>query len=117
MSKNKVKYDSDDALDENEISAEEYVKNLTLDDYLNNKKTRDILIDEQQYQYDINLRNKISRLYYDLNCQFNDIIFLRNDPDNIGGDAFADFVYNFISTKHNLNIFQKDPEWTVTLFK
>lgn len=118
MSKKKTNYESDEVYNEDDITIEEYVNNLTVDDYLNNIKTRNILIDEQQYQYDMNLRDKIAKLYYDLNLQFNDHnFFLRHDQNNTGGDSFADFIYNLINKKHNIQIFQKDPEWTITLFK
>ena len=118
MSKKKTKYDSDEAYGGYDISVEEYVKNQTEDDYLSNEKTRNILIDENQYQYDMNLRHRIAKLYYDLNLQYNDHnLFLRHDQNNEGGDSFADFIYNLINTKYNLHIFQKDPEWTITLFK
>ena len=99
------------------LSPEDFVNSLSLDDYLNNKKTKNILLNEHQYQYDNVLRYKISKLYSLLNQQFNDhLLFLSKEQDNIGGDNFADFVYNFIQTKYHLNIFKNEPKWTVTLF-
>ena len=119
MSKKNIQNDIINGIEnsDNNISSEDFVKSLTLDDYLNNQKTKDILLDEHQYQYDNVLRYKISKLYSQLNKQFNDHrLFLSKDQENIGGDCFADFVYNFLQTKYHLNIFKNEPKWTVTLF-
>ena len=95
----KKQIESDEENTDN-ITSEEFVRNLTLDDYIKNEKTHKILLDEHQYQYDTYIRPKICKLYYDLNCQFQDHkLFLNKDPSNIGGDSFADFIFNFINTK------------------
>lgn len=117
MSKSTKNYNSEDDFELDEQTKDQFVQNLTIDDYINNEKTRTIMLDEHQYQFDINLRHKIAYLYYQLNSQFHDHkLFLKNDPNNTGGDRFADFVFNLINIKYHINIFHKDPDWTISLF-
>lgn len=118
MSKAK-KYDSDEYFDNFEsMTIEDYLKTLPLDDFLNNEKTYNILLDEDRYNYDRELRHKISKLYSDFNNQYSHThFFLTKDLENTGGDGFADFIYNFLNPKYNLNIFYKDPELAESLFK
>ena len=117
MSKSTKNYNSEDDFELDEQTKDQFVQNLTINDYINNEKTRTIMLDEHQYQFDINLRHKIAHLYYQLNSQFHDHnLFLKNDPNNTGGDRFADFVFNLINIKYHINIFHKDPDWTISLF-
>ena len=51
MSKNKKQYESEDDFDFEEQTKDDFVNSLTINDYINNKKTHDILIEIAEQPY------------------------------------------------------------------
>lgn len=103
--------------EEEEFNPVDYLKTLTLEDFLNNEKTKNIILEEHQYNFDKNLKPKIEYLYKNYNTSFRDEELFSSDWDNKLAESFSHLVSNFISLKPDLNIFYENPELANDLIK
>ena len=105
-----------DSEDEN-IDPVDYLKSLDLEDFLNNKTTKDILIIEHYNNFQSKLKPTLKNIYETYNLSFRDNLLFGKDWDNEDGEAFSELMYNYISTKYDLSIFYDSPELAKDLFK
>ena len=54
----------------------DYLKTLSLEDFLNNEKTKNIILEDNQYNFDKILKHKIEHLYKNYNTSFRDNNYL-----------------------------------------
>ena len=100
-----------------EFDPVDYLKTLPLEDFLNNENTKNILLEDNQYNFDKILKHKIEYLYKKYNTGFRDNNLFGKDWNNQSAESFSHLISNFISLKPNLNIFYENPELASDLFK
>jgi len=107
---------SDSEYDEN-ITMEDIVKDITEEEFLNNKDTREILDTEHYFEYDTYMSKKIERIfdaYYDqFNCKE---VFSSRDAKYCSL-AFSSLVYNYIVKEYDFKLFIDCPELAAPIFK
>ena len=112
-----MSYDSDYESD-NEISALDYLKSLDLEDFLNCKKTHDIMVDEHFFKYEKILEPRLIDIYEKFNEQHQDISCLfGKDLDATMSHAFASMIYDHIAINYDVSIFYDCPELASCLIK
>ena len=96
---------------EEEISFEDYVKELKEEDFLNYPRTRDYIIDQHFLDFDYKPREAIINLYnqlYDLaERYFPGVLAL--DRNMEGGSSLAVLIYNNINVKVDVKTFHECP--------
>tara|TARA_B100001063_G_C16758326_1_gene554437 strand:+ start:908 stop:1237 length:330 start_codon:yes stop_codon:yes gene_type:complete len=99
----------DDFSDDN-MTPEEYLKNLDLQDFLNCHETKEILESENYYDFELIIKPALERLFQKYAKNFNCDFFLKNDPDGKkNSDIFSEIIFDNMSDKFDLNIFYDCP--------
>lgn len=94
-----------------DIDPSEYLRKLSLDDFIACEKTRNILIDEHYNKLEYYLEEKLINIYESYNKQYQDASCLfKHDLYAIDSHAFASMIYNFISIKYDLELFYECPQ-------
>lgn len=97
--------------EQEEITPEEYLRSLNIEDFMTCESTKNILIEEHYNKFDRFLEKRLIDIYEKYNEQYQDVNCLfKNDLDAIDSHAFASMIYNFISLDVDLNIFYDCPE-------
>uniref|UniRef100_A0A6C0KAR3 Uncharacterized protein n=1 Tax=viral metagenome TaxID=1070528 RepID=A0A6C0KAR3_9ZZZZ len=114
----KPKYVDDTIADvEDNRTMEEIVRDVSLEEFLNCKETREILVTEAYWKFEAKTKHKLAKIYEDYNTAFgNDTIFTK-DWKNELGDLIADIIYDHTSDNFDLNIFYACPELAEPVFK
>ena len=106
-----------DIEDYEEISKEEIIKMITVEEFLENKKTREILEEEHFFKYEIELEKKIENIFDDFYNEFNSNKFLSSREAKYCGLAFSSLVYNHIDKNYDIAIFRDCPELANSIIK
>ena len=98
-------------IESDEVDDVEYLKKISLDDFLGCESTRTILIEEHYNKFEKYLEKILINLYEKYNIQYQDASCLfKNDLDAIDSHAFASMIYSFISVDYDLELFYQCPE-------
>ena len=104
--------------DEEIMTPEEYLKNLDLEDFLNNKQTREILEQECYNDFDRYLKPKLVALFEKYASRYSCNDFLKNDPEGTkNSDIFSEMVYDNISRNYDKTMFHDCPSLAKSLLK
>tara|TARA_B100001027_G_C16228525_1_gene313388 strand:- start:278 stop:607 length:330 start_codon:yes stop_codon:yes gene_type:complete len=104
--------------DDETITLEEYLKNLKLEDFLNNTDTREILEQECYYDFEKFLKPKLIALFEKYANRYSCKDFLKNDLDGTkNSDIFSEMVYDNILRNYDKTIFQDCPSLAKSLLK
>ena len=104
--------------DEEIMTPEEYLKNLDLEDFLNNKETREILEQDCYNDFDRYLKPKLLRLFEKYASRYSCKDFLKNDPEGTkNSDIFSEMIYDNISRNYDKTIFHDCPSLAKSLLK
>lgn len=112
--------DSDDIdnYSETEITKEEYLKSLDVQDFLNCKTTRDILRDEHYFSFEMSLKTKLEQLFEKYANYYSCKDFLWDDVEGKNNsDLFSEIVYDNIVKNFDLSIFYENTDLAKDLFK
>ena len=114
----KPKYVDDTIVqDEDNRTMEEIVKEVSLEEFLQCKDTKEILANEAYWKFESKTKHKIAKIYSEFNNAFgNDVIF-KKDWRNELGELIADIVYDHTADKFDLSIFHQCPELAAPVFK
>lgn len=105
-------------IDNEWVTPEEYLKNLDLEDFLNNKETYEILEQECYNDFDRYLKQKLVSLFEKYSNRYSCKDFLKNDPDGTkNSDIFSEMVYDNISRNYDKTIFHDCPSLAKSLLK
>ena len=100
------------------MTPEEYLKNLDLEDFLNNEETREILEQECYNDFDKYLKQKLVSLFEKYSSRYSCKDFLKNDPTGRkNSDIFSEMVYDNISRNYDKTIFYDCPSLAKSLLK
>jgi len=102
----------DDTIQEKEISFEDYIKTLTLEDFLNYPKTCRYLVDQHALDFDYLPREAIVRCYKRMKTNA-DAYFpgiLGKDYKVEEGNSLAYLIFNNINLKADITDFHECPE-------
>ena len=92
------------------LTKEAYLKNLDVQDFLNCDETRKILDENNYFDFELNIKPILVRLFERYAKNYNCDIFLNNDPEGIkNSDIFSEIVYDNMSCKDDLSIFYECP--------
>ena len=101
-----------------EFNPVEFLKSLSVDDFLSCKETKDILIAEHFWKFEKELKPILVDLYCEYNSQFIDSNCLfGKDPNMLYADYFAELIYEHIDKEYVLSIFYYNPELAEPLFE
>lgn len=104
--------------DDEMITPEEYLKNLSIEDFLNCDDTREILEQECYNDFEQYLKPKLVALFEKYASRYNCRDFLKNDPEGIkNSDIFSEIVYDNISRNYDKTIFHDCPSLAKKLLK
>ena len=104
--------------DEEIMTPEEYLKNLDLEDFLNNKETREILEQECYNDFELCFKPKLVALFEKYANRYSCFDFLKNDPEGTkNSDIFSEMVYDNISRNYDKTIFYDSPSLAKSLLK
>ena len=104
--------------DEEIMTPEEYLKNLDLEDFLNNKQTREILEQECYNDFELCFKPKLVALFEKYASRYSCFDFLKNDPEGTkNSDIFSEMVYDNISRNYDKTIFYDCPSLAKSLLK
>ena len=114
----KPKYVDDTIVEEEDNrTMEDIVKEVSLEEFLNCKPTREILQNEAYWKFEKNTKAKLARIYeYYYNLFGNKVIF-KKDWNNELGDLIADICYEFTADNYDITIFHHCPELAAPVFK
>jgi hypothetical protein len=110
---NEIIYNESD----NEFTPIDYLKSLDLEHFLNCLSTKEILLENHEYNYESILENKLKQIYSRYNIAFRDESLFSKDYENNQQNSFAFLIYNFIAVKYDLNIFYDNHHLAKDLFK
>ncbi len=97
--------------EQEEITPEEYLRKLKVEDFMNCESTKNILIEEHYNKFNRFLEKRLIDIYERYTEQYQDVHCLfKNDLDAIDSHAFASMIYNFIALNLDLSIFYDCPE-------
>jgi hypothetical protein len=101
-----------------EFNPVEFLKSLSVDNFLSCKETKDILIAEHFWKFEKELKPILVDLYCEYNSQFIDSNCLfGKDPNMLYADYFAELIYEHIDKEYDLSIFYYNPELAEPLFE
>ena len=97
-------------IESEEVDDIEYLKKLSIDDFMACESTRNILIEEHYFKFESRLEERLINIYETFNKQYQDATCLfKNDLDAIDSHAFASMIYNFIAVEYDLDLFYECP--------
>ena len=100
------------------MTPEDYLKNLDLEDFLNNKETRGILDQESYNDFERYLKPKLVALFEKYASRYSCKDFLKNDPEGTkNSDLFSEIIYDNMSKNYDKTIFYDCPSLAKSLFK
>ena len=103
--------------DYEDISKEEIIKTVTIEEFLENDKTREILEQEHFFKYEIEMEKKIENIFDDFYNEFNSNILLSTNDAKYCGLAFSSLVYNHINKNYDTSIFLDCPDLANSIIK
>ncbi len=114
----KPKYVDDTVVDiEDNRTMEDLVKEVPLEEFLECKETKEILVSEAYWKFERKTKHKLAKIYEEYNNAFgNDVIF-KKDWNNEFGEVIADIVYEHTADNFDLTIFHHCPELAASVFK
>lgn len=96
----------------------EKIKHLTIDDYMECKETRKLLLNEWDERFDLNLKNKISEIFdehfHSLKDELSNVFFRANERHSID---LVSLVRYHLKKDYSLNIFKDNPDLADPLLK
>jgi len=96
---------------------EEIVREVPLNQFLECKETREILVDESYYKFEAKTKQKLAKIYHNYNTVFGNNIIFSKDWKNEYGDLLADIVYDHTMDNFDYSIFYVCPGLAAPLFK
>lgn len=106
-----------DMEDYQDISKEEIIKSLTVEDFLENDKTYELLEQEHFFKYEIVMEKKMEKIFDDFYNEFNSNILLSSNNAKYCGLAFSSLVYNHINKTYDISIFRDCPDLAIPIIK
>lgn len=106
-----------DMEDYQDISKEEIIKSFTIEDFLENKKTREILKDEHLFKYEIEMEKKMEKIFDDFYNEFSSDVLLHTNDAKYSALSFSNLVYNNIKKNYDITIFHDCPELANSIIK
>lgn len=103
--------------DYQDVSKQEIVKLITVEEFLKNEKTREILEGEHFLKYEIEMEKKMEKIFDDFYNEFNSNILLSTNNAKYCGLAFSSLVYNHINKNYDISIFRDCPELATPIIK
>ena len=99
------------------ISKEEIINSLTVEDFLENEKTREMLEQEHFFKYEIELEKEMEKIFDDFYNEFNSNNFLSSNDAKYCGLAFSSLVYDHIVKNYDVTIFHDCPDLANPIIK
>jgi len=103
--------------DEENWDPVEILKSLNLEDFLNCKDTKQILISEHYNNFEKVLKPQLENLYQKYNFIYRNDKLFGKDWNNEEGNTFANLIYNYISVKYDLELFYECPALAIELLE
>ena len=103
--------------DEENWDPVEILKSLNLEDFLNCKDTKQILISEHYNNFEKVLKPQLENLYQKYNFLYRNDKLFGKDWNNEEGNTFANLIYNYISVKYDLELFYECPALAIELLE
>jgi len=103
--------------DEENWNPVEILKSLNLEDFLNCKDTKQILISEHYNNFEKVLKPQLENLYQKYNFLYRNDKLFGKDWNNEEGNTFANLIYNYISVKYDLELFYECPALAIELLE
>ena len=103
--------------EEDNRTMEDIVREVSLEEFLECKVTREILQNEAYWKFEKKTKGKIAKIYEDYNNLFGNKIIFKKDWKNELGDVVADICYEHTADDFDLTIFYDCPELASPLFK
>ena len=114
----KPKYVDDTIVEhEDNRSMHDIVKEVSLQEFLDCKETREILQNEAYWKFEKKTKGKIARIYEDYNNIFGNEIIFKKDWKNEFGDLIADLCYEHTADDYDVTIFHHCPQLAASVFK
>ena len=114
----KPKYVDDTIVEEEDNrTLEDLVKEVSLQEFLDCKKTREILQQEAYWKFEKKTKSKIAKIYEDYNNLFGNKVIFKKDWNNEMGDVIADICYEHTADNYDVTIFHQCPELAAPVFR
>jgi hypothetical protein len=114
----KSKYVDDTIVNEKDNrTLEEIVRDVSVEEFLECKETKEILVNEAYWKFESNTKYKLSKIYTDYNEIFGNKVIFSKDWKNEYGDLIADIVYDHTADKFDFSIFHMCPGLAAPVFK
>lgn len=103
---------------DSEITKEDYLKSLDVEDFLNCNTTRRILMDEHYFEFERSLKIKLKRLFEKYARYYNCKDFLWKDEEGKNNsDIFSEIVYDNIVKNYDISLFYENIDLAKDLLK
>ncbi len=115
----RISYFHEDEKNEKEIEEENLkIENLfDIDDIMNNKQTKDIIMNEHYFNYLHNVENNIQTCYIYFKNSNKCEHFLNNDEFDLDGLFFVNLIYKYIKKDYKIDLFYDNLELAEPLFE